>query len=551
MRHLITILISMFIGTTASAVDMADFEAGRDGAVSLAQEGLTIAVDSRVELLAIVQHFTGWAAIGHIKSQTEYKQNIDRQFKSFADHSAVTHMKKLIAAGFSYDAPVNFIFCHGFPPEFEQRRDYSDYLIGRAGGIDELTILADELRDFARQSDFMTFFNSHRPLYDTLVAEVGQLLSGMVYVDVLEDFYGRSMKSYNLICTPLFSGNYGISAGRGDRQDLYAVIGPCSLRGERTTFACFDYLESIALHEWSHSFVNRLVDQNWELFELSSHLFIPISRMMQRQAYPNWRVTLYEHLVRACGEIHLRGKVHEEFDKRSALRYHEGKGFWYISHIVDLIGDYENQRDRYPAFGDFIPVIANELSQLSVSDLSARITAFRGPLDAIFARTDRIFLVYPTRIREELRNMIKTDLEDFAGFLRSAKIEPVIISDQEALELEWQDKVAFIFATPQSNLFLEQLDLDIPLNTGQDAIELGAARYEDEGILLVTCAPNPLNRSLPFAICVANQAEDLLDIHSRISSPSEWRVDYVLYQENEKLESGMYEKSEGEWLLAP
>jgi len=515
------------------------------------QKRLSISVDSRIELLAVVQHFTSWAQWGHIKSKTIYKDDIDHYFGRFKDHPVITYAESLIRANFAYDAPVQFMLYHSDPPELVQKTPYSEYLIKRAGGEKNLKQFADELRDFARKTDFMKFYKSHKLLYDTLTAEVDLLFEGKNYVQALEDFYGESRNSYNLILSPLFSGNYGITIKTEEEYDLYAVIGPCSLRGERTTFACLNYLESITLHEWSHPFINPLVDQNYELFKKSIALFEPIKRMMQRQAYPNWRVTLYEHLVRACGEIHVRAKIHKGFEREKTLKYHEGKGFWYISYIDGLLDVYENHREQYPTFSHFVPVIANRLSQFSVEDLPDRITIFRGPLDVIFNRTDCIHLVYPTAIDKELTDKVKKDLENFAGFLSSARIKPVLISDKEALRINWQDKVAFIYGNPRDNLFLRQLKLAIPFRFCDNAVEFGGKRYEGEGIFLISCIPNPFNKNLPFTLCVANRPEDLIGVASRIRGPSEWYVDYILYRGDKKLDTGLYHKEKGKWSLVP
>jgi len=515
------------------------------------EKRFSIAVDPRIELLAVVQHFTSWAQKGHIKSKTTYKNDIDHYFGEFKDHSVIAYTGSLVSANFAYDAPVQFMLCHSEPPELAQETPYSDYLIKRAGGEENLMEFADKLRNFAQRTDFMRFYHAHKPLYDTLIAEVDSLFEGKNYVQTLEDFYGESRNSYSLILSPLFSGNYGIPIKTEEGYGLYGVIGPCSLRGKRTTFACLNYLESITLHEWSHPFVNPLVDQNYELFKKSIVLFEPIERMMQRQAYPNWRVTLYEHLVRACGEIHLRAKTHKDFEKEKSLEYHEGKGFWYISYIDSLLDVYESQREQYPTFSQFVPVIANRLSHLSVEDLPERITVFRGPLDAIFSCTDCIHLIYPTAIDEKLINKVKKDLEDFAGFLSSARIKPVLISDKEALEINWQDKVAFIYGNPRDNLFLGQLKIGIPLRFRENAIEFGGKRYEGEGIFLISCMPNPFNKKLPFTLCVANRPEDLIGAGSRIRGPSEWYVDYILYRGDEKLDTGLYHKEKGKWSLTP
>ncbi|GAG89490.1 unnamed protein product, partial [marine sediment metagenome] len=146
------------------------------GVVERASEKrFSITVDPRMELLAVVQHFSSWAPGGHIKSKTTYKDDIDHYFGEFKDHSVVTYVENLIDANFAYDAPVQFMLHHDGPPELVQKTPYSDYLIKRAGGEENLIEFADKLRNFAQRTDFMRFYKAHKPLYDTLIGEVDSL----------------------------------------------------------------------------------------------------------------------------------------------------------------------------------------------------------------------------------------------------------------------------------------------------------------------------------------------------------------------------------------
>jgi hypothetical protein len=544
------LLVAGLVGS-AFAQEANETEKAVEGVEKAVVKRFSVTVDPRIELLAVVQHFTSWAPGWHIKSMTGYKEDIDNYFGEFKEHPVITIAESLFYADFTCDAPVSFMLYLGDPPELVQKTQYSGYLIKRAKGVKHLEEFADALRDFAQKTDFMKFYQAHKALYDTLVAEVDSLFQGKDYVGVIEDFYGESRKSYNLILSPLFGtgGGYSHTIKTEQGYDLYAVLGPCSVKDKRTTFAC-PRVESIMLHEWSHHFVNPLVDQNFDVFTKSAGLFEPIKEMMIRQQYPDWRTTLYEHIVRACAEIHLLAKLHEDFNKDKALEYQEGKGFWYISYIDRLLDVYENRRELYPTFNQFIPVIANGLSQISVEDLPERLTAFAGPLSAIFSRTDTIHLIYPTAIDEELIDKLKKDLENFAWFLSSAGKQPIPISDKEALKIDWKDKVGFIYGNPEDNLFLKEQKIEIPLRFHENAIEFGEKRYEGEGIILITCMPNPFNKKLPFAIMAANRPEDLIGVGSRISSPDEWNADYVIFREDEKLDAGLYLKEKGTWSLA-
>ena len=541
-------LLALALAGCTSGAKLRRAEVGERTAEGDLDKTFSISVDPRMELLGVVQHFTSWAPGGHIKSETAYKSDIDDYFGEFRNHRAVACVESLVAAGFTHDAPVRFMLHHHDPPEFVQHTPYSEYLVNRAGGEEILTELADALRDFARQTNFMAFYRSHAPLYDIHMAEVEALLSEKDYVQALEDFFGESAIGYHVILPPLFAGGYGPAIRREKGWDLYAVIGPCALRGERVTFACLGYLESIMLHEWSHSFVNPLVDQNYDLFSKSEGLYDPIRGMMTSQAYPTWRIALYEHVVRAS-EINIRATLYDGFDKNVSLQVQEGKGFWYVSYIDSLLDLYQIHREDYPTFAEFMPLIAAGLGELSVDELPERITAFAGPLSGVFPRARCIYLVRPTAVDEELVGGIGGELEGFTHFLASFQMESHIVSDTEALDMNWEDKVAFVYGNTDNNVFLRQLRIGIPLGFRSNAIEFGGQRYEGEGMVLISCMPNPFNKMLPFVVCVTNRSEDLIGIGMRVSSPSEWDADYVLYGGAERLAVGRYHKEKGTWTL--
>jgi hypothetical protein len=510
--------------------------------------GYTLTVDPRIELLAVVQHFSSWAPGGHIKSSTTYKQDVDGYFAEFSGHRAVAMVESLVAAGFTHDAPVAFMLHHTDPPELALRHLYSDYLVDRAGGEEHLERFADALRDFARASDFMQFYDQHRDLYDLQVAEVEELTSGLDYVGTLQTFFGDSRKSYGIILSPLFAGGYGITVLTDDGHEIYGVLGPCALRDSRVTFACLDYIESISLHEWSHSFVNPLVDANYARFEQSEPLYAPIAGMMRIQAYPTWRIALYEHIVRAS-EIHLRDRLREDFDKGKFLNYQEGKGFWYIARIDSLLGVYEEHRNRYAALADFMPVIADELAEVSVDDIPDRLTVFSGPLDALFPMARSVHIVYPADVEGQTGAQLEREVRGFASFLSSMHIEPVIVTDEEARGLDWSDKVGFVFATPVCTELLGELDPGIPVAFTADGLRFGDRIYGEDGVSIVTCLPNPDNAELPFALVLANRPEDLIGTSMRMGSRSDWNADYVIFHGAEVVETGRYAKGAGNWTL--
>jgi hypothetical protein len=77
---------------------------------------------------------------------------------------------------------------------------------------------------------------------------------------------------------------------------------------------------------------------------------------MRKSGYDIWNVVLNEYLVRACTIKFL--KEHEGIKEvKRNLKMDKMNGFIEIEGLVQLIEDYENNRNEYPDMESFLPVI--------------------------------------------------------------------------------------------------------------------------------------------------------------------------------------------------
>jgi hypothetical protein len=83
---------------------------------------------------------------------------------------------------------------------------------------------------------------------------------------------------------------------------------------------------------------------------------------MMKQGYTNWVSCFEEHLVRII-EIKIAELLN---DKQFIIDYRDecinDRGFIYFERIENLILDYENNRNRYKNFQDFIPVLIHKIN---------------------------------------------------------------------------------------------------------------------------------------------------------------------------------------------
>ncbi len=321
------------------------------------KNGVYVTVDPRMELLSVVQHFTTWAGEHHTKLDFNYIDDVDSYFSSFANHSAVTKCEEMLNKGFTYDAPVNYILFHDYPPSLTLLSPYSDYLIGRASGVGNLNAFAEDLRDFALSSDFMSFYEDHKTFYDKVLTLVFNSLGDNNYIDLLEEYYGATKYKYIIVPTLLFDGGaYGPRVDLAEGQYVYHVPGPTGIKNGIPTFGSESDFKQILLHEFSHSFVNPVTEDNLNEINKSSELFNPIEQQMKDQAYSKWYVCVNEHLVR-INVIRMRVQSEGEGVKEHLLDYEESLGFIYITQLDTLMQRYEANRTKYPTYVDFYPEI--------------------------------------------------------------------------------------------------------------------------------------------------------------------------------------------------
>jgi hypothetical protein len=327
---------------------------------------LTVKVDPRMELLAVIQHYTSWAGQRHTKLHFQYIDDIDAYFKNYSSHPAILMSEQLSNNNFNYDAPPSFVLYHSDPPEFKHIIPYSSYLVNRAGGEQNLKEFADKIRDFAQTTNFKSFFDSHKSFYEQIENNIRTTIGSTNYISILEAYYGEKKHSYNIIPTPLFhSGGYGPEISTSEGQEIYNICGPQTLTpiSNQPSFGTQDYMLYILLHEFSHSFVNPVAAKYSSEINASASLFNPIQNKMQQMAYGDWQTCVNEHLVRANTARfadQLRGNAIKDLYLQSEIQ----NGFIYITKIDSIMQIYEKNRGTYPTYGSFFPEIIKLLNSL-------------------------------------------------------------------------------------------------------------------------------------------------------------------------------------------
>ena len=324
---------------------------------------LHISIDPRLELLAIVHLLSGNTDLANKNSP--YSKDIIDFFESFPAQNAVKLTKSLMRNyDFAYDAPVTFMLCLSQPSELTQQIEYSDYLLKRSGCADNLEQYREAIKQFAETSDFERFWNSKIPFYnqilDMTIAEIGD----KDIVKTIEEYYGETQGSYNIIITPAFYGGKGSNLSKSDgKKDIYACLSTTNIKNN-IPYLDIDNLLFLTWHEFGHSFVNPLTEKYLDKVSSSNKLFEPIRDNMSKQTYGTWDICVNEHIIRA---VHARlAELNSTSQQLKALFYEDiNSGFIYLEPLAEKLKDFENQRNKNNiTFSEYYPELLNVLDSL-------------------------------------------------------------------------------------------------------------------------------------------------------------------------------------------
>ncbi|HUA57817.1 MAG TPA: DUF4932 domain-containing protein [Verrucomicrobiae bacterium] len=508
-------------------------------AAAPAQQRLQVIVDPRIELVSAVEILTEQFGNLVSSSDTDYRRDLLSRFLPFKDHPAVARMAQLAGNGFNYDAPMQTMVCLSPPPELEWKAKPEECSAERAGGADSLRAWAGQLRDFARKSDFAAFFRAHSDLYARMV-EGARSKAPHDYAADLEDYYGERQASYTVVLAPLLAkGNYGVRVKRADASlDIYGIISSVNVSDGVAQFGGEENLRYMVWHEFSHSFVNPEFDRMPGAVERSGKLMGPIQKQMASQAYPDWKIAVNEHMVRAVTS-RLAFRILGDAAGQATLERERARGFAYVEALAGKLKEYEQNRQRYPTFHDFAPQLVAVLDGLAALNLPPEFyeTPFTGTIESAQRESGPTVLIVPTA---ETDGAAQRDLVVYVKRVQAQVLkDSEMLTDQEALVRDLSKCRIFAYGTLAGNLWLARYKDLIP------AVPVFAQMKEAGPLRLIAAMPNPQNSRRGVTAYTATQAAAVIGIHGLFHGPTA----YVIGKENTVLKTGDYRQENGKWAL--
>lgn len=325
---------------------------------ALKNNGLKIKpkVDERIELTSIVARLAGYAEYYNNNFKI-YADDVDRHFGKYKNHPVIEFAKQVREKNnIGYDAVPNLAVHLNPPPQLTPRVEFSATIPDPRWSVENAEKFAGLLREFYRDADCENFFAAQAATY-RLAEQRFETILNQVNFAWYKNFYGEQPAgTFNLYIGLLNGGgNYGSRVVLPDgSEDLYAVMGTWQVDEKGFPFYGDDVFPTV-IHEYNHSFVNKIIEKNAEKFEKSGAAMLrETSEQMRRQGYSQWKTIIIESLVRACVVKYLQRNPTGKMTAQLQLAEEESRSFWWTTKLVALLDEYERNRKKYPTLESFV-----------------------------------------------------------------------------------------------------------------------------------------------------------------------------------------------------
>ncbi len=332
-------------------------------------QGIEPQVNENVELMAILSRLAGFPEY-HMDIAGQYIKDIDQHFGPVLEHPAIFFMQDIRKQyGISFDAVMSMgIHLLRENGVFSLLKEETNTLERRWNEVDKTKFL-NLLTDFYKKSSFQDFFESHRNFYRKGIRAYKEKVASQLDINWYDSFYGsKPGENFSVIigfCNG--GGNYGVNRHIRDKEkEVFAIVG-YFVNEENEPLYNEECLPTL-IHEFNHSFVNYLLDENKYphhvkgLEKAGTYLFKSSQWAMSKQAYEDWQTMINESLVRAAVICYMLDKKYAPEEVRKELSAQLERNFRWMPELVCLLRKYEKKRNKYASLESFYPHIIDFFS---------------------------------------------------------------------------------------------------------------------------------------------------------------------------------------------
>lgn len=511
--------------------------------------GIEYRINPCIELFNIVAMQFGHS--GMTLSYIPYKQQALERFSDYKEHPAPRVLRETWESGWGVDDPMFFLLY--LNEDFSLKEGLDPDLVRRGGGKEQLEILAASLKEYAAASDFYNFFNvEQKDFYEQLLLQTRYNFRSFEAVDLLEKFYGKRNGKYSVILNLISDyGNFGKIIEENDASIFFAIISTNLVSGDVPVFRPTLSTQELILHEFSHGFVNPQVDPFSEKLSASSQLYRPIEQTMKSQGYHHWHTVVNEHVVRAAVLEMLSQELPEILVRNTIYRKEMGREFIYIDVIREKLAFYQQNRDIYPSFEDFVPELITVFDKIPPSyiddkmqePLLTKMDELKNiPKPYDFQRDSTTLFIVGTK---ESDPAAQREMHSFADEYRQMFSKDIrLVTDVEALEMDLKNYDLVLFGTVDGNLLLKRHISMLPISISEKGVVTNRF-VEGEDLQLVTSWVSPYNKEKSLIVYTAQKTKNIKNFYHSMHKD---QFHYWVAKDLITLDKGDYKKYWNVWM---
>lgn len=389
-------------------------------------------VDERIELLSVVCRLAEYEEYVN-NNIPDYAKEVDQYFEAYKSHALISLAKKLKTdRGISYDAIASIATSIKIGKEIKLKDNLLPIGIDKRWSQENIDTFIIQLNSFYQTTNFNEFYSSHKELYSLAEKKFAEILDNINF-SWFRSFYGTVPNADFHLILGMLNGysNYGVTSffDNKDKEEINAIIGVSEVDSiGNPIFSKKERVIQLVIHEFSHSFCNRLIDSNYNKMQTKAQEFYNAAQ--DYIYYPSARSMSYEILVRACVIKYFNSNSTETNIKR-LINNEKYKGFIWIQELFDALSVYESRREIYPTLHDFMPQIVRGLNNLNVYEIKNKFeqtlaniesTSIKDGNNEVNYKTDHIAITFDRAIIESAENLIfysEGETEDFIPLKKS------------------------------------------------------------------------------------------------------------------------------------
>ncbi len=320
-------------------------------------------LDGIMELLAFELNPTGKLprhATDFMHPDIEYVRAARKYFAPHKNHPAIKYRAQPAIRAFDLGQRGQGLMRLSALPELRPPSQISiSFLAGYLGGPQELELWLQSLRDFARDSKFMDFFNQQSRLLEPDLALLRKEIEKADYIGKIEAYTGLPFEGrYLFVLSPFIASDTGaniVQRGEDGLADIISVVGPIEHTTTGLLHCTYQRLHARIWHEAAHG----VLDNVTELYGEEIAKKQPPKKKATRE-YQNWMHHVREHMVRSVMLRLLSREISAPLSDEE-LQHEEECGLPYLKAFKKRIAEYEGNRKKYPTFADFYPKLLDVL----------------------------------------------------------------------------------------------------------------------------------------------------------------------------------------------